>query len=63
MLQSHVAATSISWDAATLRIAETWIAENCRGPVARGTRQVQNLPIARAMPGLTLSHDASNDAG
>lgn len=63
VLQAHVAAASLRWDAATLGIAETWIAEQCRGPVARGTSQVQNLPVAKAMPGMSLSREAFSDAG
>ena len=62
VLQSHVAAASICWDAATLQIVEHWLTEHCRGPVARGTRQVQTLPIANAMAGMSLARSASNDA-
>lgn len=62
ILQSHIAAASICWDAATLRITETWLAEHCKGPLSRGTKQVQALPIANAIPGMRLARDASNDA-
>lgn len=62
ILQSHTAAASICWDSATLQITETWLAEHCKGPVSRGTKQVEALPIANAMPGMCLLRDASHDA-
>jgi len=51
----------VRWDAAALHMTENWIAENCREPVARGTKVLQSLPIANAIPGLRVSDNASND--
>lgn len=62
ILQSHVQSASVRWDAATLAISETWLAEHCKGPVARGTKQVQTLPVAKAMPGLSLAPEAGSNA-
>ena len=62
ILQSHVAAASITWDAATLSLVEAWLAENCVGPISRGTKMVQALPVAKALPGMCLTQLASQDA-
>ena len=62
VIQTHIQSASVRWDAAALCIAEAWIADNCRGPVARGTKALQSLPVANAIPGLRVSDNASNDA-
>ena len=62
ILQAHVQSASVRWDMATLAIAEAWLAEHSTGPVARGTKQVQSLPVAKAMPGLGVAQDAVPDA-
>ena len=62
ILQAHVQSASVRWDMATLAIAEAWLAEHSTGPVARGTKQVQSLPVAKAMPGLGVAHEAAPDA-
>ena len=59
ILQSHVQSASVKWDQATLAIAETWLAEHCKGPIARGTKLVQTLPVANALPGLGLQKETS----
>ena len=62
ILQSHVAAVSVRWDEATLRLTETWLADHCVGPVSRGTRMLQALPVAQRLPGMSLVDAASDDA-
>ena len=61
IMQTHIQSASVRWDAAALHMTENWIAENCREPVARGTKVLQSLPIANAIPGLRVSDNASND--
>ena len=61
ILQSHVAAASVPWDCFTLAEAETWLADHCNGPVSRGTQNVQALPVAQAIPGMSIAMPTSKD--
>ncbi|CAL1173968.1 unnamed protein product [Cladocopium goreaui] len=62
IVQAHVFAASVAWDAAALATTESWLATNCSGPVARGTKMLQALPLAKVSKGMCLAELASKDA-
>ena len=62
IVQAHVFAASVAWDAAALATSESWLATNCSGPVARGTKMLQALPLAKVSKGMCLAEIASKDA-
>ena len=59
-IQSYVASASVRWDSTTWEASELWLFQNCKGPVARGTRALQRLPLAKANQRWALKVETPN---
>ena len=59
-IQSFVASASVQWDRTTWNAAEHWLLHQCHGPVARGTKALQRLPLAPANPSWAVAVETPN---
>eukprot|EP00435_Cladocopium_sp_Y103_P020978 s358_g5.t1 len=46
-IQSFIASASVRWSQTTWELEEAWFLRQCKGPVSRGTKMLQCLPLAQ----------------